>query len=123
ACLLAGTVAQAQLAKDDFVTTMRQSVQGFKARGEPKDRCSLGVQFGDNGRVLAVTGPTPLQTGDIVKSVNEAAVHGKSASAISSILSGIAPDATVAAAIERSGATSTMNIPCTNARDFTGPLV
>jgi hypothetical protein len=123
ACLFAGTVAQAQLAKDDFVITMRQSVQSFKARGEPKDRCSLGVQFGDNGRVLTVIGPTPLQSGDMLKSINDAAVQGKSASAISSLLSDIAPDATVAAAIERSGATHALNISCSNARGFTGPLV
>lgn len=123
ASVLAGTAAHAQTAKDEFITTMRQSVEQAKARGEPKDRCSLGVQMGDNGRVLMVFGNSPLQPGDVVKTLNGESLRGRSASSLSALLRGIAPTAMVPATLDKAGETRMLNLQCSNAMAYNGPLV
>ena len=114
--------AHAQTERGPFIEAMRQSVEQTKARGEPADRCSLGFQAGDDGRVLLVFANTQVKPGDVIKTINAVSLQGKGARQFSNTLRGIGPTAVVPVQVERGGTISLHQMTCANARSYNGVL-
>jgi hypothetical protein len=95
----------------------RQSAAILRAVGEPKDRCSLGVQF-ENKRVVEVFGQTNLQVGDRFLEVGGKEGEALTDEGIVSILRTTQPDAQIEVKVDRFGANLQINVKCQNSKPY-----
>lgn len=124
-CLVAcfgvwGSSAVAQSERGPFVDEMRAAVE--KSKGDNLDRCSLGFQVGDNGRVLLSFQNDAVLPGDVVKSANGVSLEGKTAEDFSDFLRTIGATASIPVVVARQGTTSIQQMQCSSARATAGVL-
>lgn len=101
--------------RGDSRNQARQSAQQMRALGEPMDRCSAGAGI-DDGFVIDVFGPTPLQVGDRIVALNGADMSSASDEQLVAALRRTAPDAQVQAVVRRGAEVVSVEIPCANSR-------
>lgn len=117
---LAAVPAYGQVDRGDFIDEMRASVEQAKKQGAPLDRCTLGVQVGDNGRVLLST-TSAVSPGDTLRSVNGVSLEGSGPEKFVAILVKLPSTAVAEVEVVRNSSGSIQKIPCTSARSFTEP--
>lgn len=95
----------------------RQAAATLRAAGEPRDRCSFGVQF-EKKRVVEVFGQTDLQVGDRFLEVGGQEGESLTDEGIVSILRSTPPDAQILVKVDRFGATQQINVKCQNSKPY-----
>lgn len=110
-----------QDARGDFIDNMR-AVVGQSKTTPSKDRCSLGVQVGDGGRVLLAFGASGIVPGNIIKSVNGVSIEGRSAEDFTKVLEGLPSSAVARVEVARAGFTSVQQLQCSSYTAIRAPI-
>ncbi len=102
--------------KDQVRNQAKGLAAQLRSTGEPKNRCSIGVQISDGGIVVRSIGSSILVPGDKLLSINENEIRGKKAEAILAFLRNISPDAVIQVKAERDARPIGMDVICSNSR-------
>jgi len=120
--LVVPSIAHAQ-DKDVFRNQVKTAVAQLQAKGEPRDRCSMGAFVGEGSVVTRTFSISALRPGDRLVSINRMDVSGKRAEDIIAILRGTGPSAVIPVSIERAGQSVDVEVSCSNARPASEALL
>lgn len=104
------------ITKKDFQAQAKSDAASLRAKGEPADRCMLGIGVLPGLFISYVGKSSTLAPGDRLLSLKNIDMAGKGPDDVIEILRASGPSETIPATVNREGATLSVNLQCGNGR-------